>query len=288
MGLLSDAIQAADEYFAPLSKRASAVETARQEAAESLARQSSAYDSDPWTWIEDCVWTKDEADTKRPLKRFPVAGCARCRVYFGAKEGELREATVGPQSDESGHGRPPHVRCPACKGDLAKLAYLENIARRWEKADPPILLVPKSRRMRISWLMVALHTWLAVTHRGAAVFIVSSKEEKSAELVSRCEHILRYVPRVAFRVPGFRVHRRPPRIEFPSLGSQIVGIPEGPDQLRQFTATAIYFDEFGFWKWPRASYAAARPCIEGGGRLTIVSSAAPGFWKSLVSGEVGA
>jgi hypothetical protein len=28
------------------------------------------------------------------------------------------------------------------------------------------------------------------------------------------------------------------------------------------------------------------PCIEGGGRMTIVSSAFPGTWRELVTGEL--
>jgi hypothetical protein len=51
--------------------------------------------------------------------------------------------------------------CPGCGYPPAALTYLETLARQWQAADPPLLLVPKARRMRLTWLFCALHTWLA-------------------------------------------------------------------------------------------------------------------------------
>jgi hypothetical protein len=77
----------------------------------------------------------------------------------------------------------------------------------------------------------------------------------------------------------------PPLLQLDN-GAMLFGVAEGAEQLRQYTATAILADELGTWQWPRAAYTAFKPCVDGGGRLTLLSSAYPGFWAELVRGEV--
>jgi hypothetical protein len=223
------------------------------------------YREDAWAWITECVSTVDELDAGTPIKPFPVAVCPPCGVYLGHRA---------------------RAQCPRCGGRPAPLTYLETIARQWQRGTPPVLLVPKARRMKLTWLSVALHTWLAWRQAHANVFFVSSKEEKSADLVERAAGILARLPEAFCRRPPLRRTDAPPRLTFLETGSQILGVAEGADQLRQFTANAILADEFGTWQHPRGAYAAMLPCIEGGGRMTIVSSAFPGMWRELVTGEL--
>jgi hypothetical protein len=222
------------------------------------------YRRDAWSFVRECVTTVDELDAGTPIKAFPVGVCGGCQRYLGHPDGG---------------------RCPACGGPERPLAYLETLARQWQTGDPALLVVPKARRMRLTWLFVALHVWLAWRQPKANVFFVSSKEEKSAELVERARGILARLPRQL--VGEIKVHHRnaPPEIRLLGNGAKIWGISEGADQLRQYTATAILADEFGHWEWPRNAFTAMRPCIDGGGRLTILSSAYPGFYRELVAGE---
>jgi hypothetical protein len=221
------------------------------------------YQRDAWAWISECVTTVDELDAQTPIKPFPVGVCVPCTRYVGHAQ---------------------RAACPRCGARPAPLAYLETLTRQWQSATPPLLIVPKARRMRLSWLFVALHTWGALHWPHAKIFIVSSKEDKSAELVERAHGILARVPEVG---GGGRVVARraaPPTIELDN-GATITGVAEGASQLRQFTATAILADEFGHWMQPRETFSAMRPTIDGGGRLTIVSSAYPGTFAELVRGE---
>ena len=73
---------------------------------------------------------------------------------------------------------------------------------------------------------------------------------------------------------------------FPASESEIVGVGEGPDQLRQHTLSAIFADELAFWDRAFDTYVACRPTIEGGGRFTGVSTPGPGFFKSLVMDQI--
>ena len=222
------------------------------------------YRAEAWSFIRECVTTVDELDPVTPIKAFPVGVCRGCQRYLGSAE---------------------ETRCLRCGRGGEPLAYLEMLARQWQSGEPALLVVPKARRMRLTWLFVALHVWLAWSRPKSNVFFVSSKEEKSAELVERARGIMARLP--PDKVVPFKVHHKnsPPEIRLLHNGAKIWGVSEGADQLRQFTATAILADEFGTWEWPRAAFTAMKPSIDGGGQLTILSSAYPGFFRELVAGE---
>ncbi|MCI0527947.1 MAG: hypothetical protein L0Y56_10975, partial [Nitrospira sp.] len=86
----------------------------------------------------------------------------------------------------------------------------------------------------------------------------------------KADFIFRHIPDDSMLKPKMR--RKQNLLEFPGLDSFIMGIPEGENQLRQYTATALMFDEWAFWERPLESLSAAKPCITGGGRLTLVST----------------
>lgn len=161
---------------------------------------------------------------------------------------------------------------------LPNKPYLEAITNYW--MDEKLILIPKSRRMIISWLVSFLHTHLAMFNEGVSVYFVSDKEEKSDELVKRAEFIFKHIPDDKMLKPRFKSSYC--WLEFPGLDSFIHGVAMGADQLRQYTATAIMADEMAFWSLARETYMAAIPTIQGGGRFTGLSSPQIGFFKDLV------
>lgn len=224
--------------------------------------RATAYATDPWAWLAGCVTTVDELDGANPVKPFPTGVCRACARYVGGAV----------------------AQCAVCSGPLVPLTYLRDLARQWATGVPPLLLVPKARRMRMTWLFVALHVWLALQRPHAAIFFVSSKEEKSAELIERAHGILRRLPPEGGGGRLVDAKNNPPRLMLDN-GATLTGVAEGADQLRQYTATAILADEFGTWNWPRAAFSAMKPCLDGGGRMTLLSSAWPGTWAEMVRGE---
>jgi hypothetical protein len=160
--------------------------------------------------------------------------------------------------------------------------WMEVITYEW--LTHLLCLIPKSRRLMLSWLMAFLHLHLAMFNEGVTVFLVSDKEEKSDELVKRCEFILKYIPDDQMLKPQYKGSYC--YLEFPNLHSAIQGVPMGADQLRQYTATAIMADEFAFWSKARETYMASIPTIQGGGRFTAISSPQVGFFKDLVFDQV--
>lgn len=161
--------------------------------------------------------------------------------------------------------------------------YLRLYAKLWEKNK--LIAVPKSRRMTMSWTNIALYLWAAMFQPGRDFAFVSKKEDDSAELVKRAEFIYDHIPEDFIPrslLPQKATRAKPPALIFPEIDSKIQGFPMGADQLRQFTFSGILGDECAFWEEAQRFYTSAIPTIEGGGRMTLISSRSPGYFQRIV------
>ena len=220
---------------------------ARARLRERQRTSSQRYRDDPYKFLTECVWTLDQAT--QSVRRFPD--------YDDPAPGCLC----------SKHG---------CQN------YVHHLSNRWLANKR--YLVPKSRRVLVSWTMVALHCWLARFFPGTTVAFVSRKQglndsEGAAELVRRVKFIEEHLP-VEIEPVAFQYNFA--RLKYPAIGSEIIGVAQGADQLRQHGLTAIFADEMAFWELAHETYSASLPTLEGGGRFTGVSSANPGFFKQAV------
>lgn len=224
-----------------------AEETALRARARLRSLQKSAserYRDDPYKFLVECVWTLDQAT--QSVRRFPDIADSECSCEWRCKN------------------------------------YLAHLINRWLREKR--LLVPKSRRVMVSWVMVALHCWLARFFPGSSIAFVSRKQglndsEGAAELVRRVKFIEEHLP-VEVEPVAFQYNFA--RLKYPAIGSEIIGFAQGADQLRQYTLTAIFADEMAYWELAHDTYSASLPTLEGGGRFTGVSSANPGFFKQAV------
>lgn len=160
--------------------------------------------------------------------------------------------------------------------------YLEHTVRVWQRE--PILAIPKSRRMVATWLMIALHLHKALFFPRSAVFVQSKKEEDSDFLLGPHRMLFIYHNLPPY-IPWPRVKKKYANLAFDN-GSYVKGIAQGADQLRQYTASAILCDEMAFWEDAEATWASLKPTIQGGGKVTMVSSAQPGFFQRIVEGRL--
>lgn len=155
-----------------------------------------------------------------------------------------------------------------------------------------LIAVPKSRRMTMSWTCIALVLWDVLFHKGKMWAFVSKKEEDSAELVSRAKFIYDHIPKDKIpsallpKLEAGKMLKSPPQLYFPDINSKIQGFPMGADQLRQFTFSGIFGDECAFWEVAQKFYASAKPTIDGGGSMILVSSRAPGFFKKIIFDQI--
>lgn len=163
----------------------------------------------------------------------------------------------------------------------AHFDYLKIYHKIWE--TEPFLAIPKSRRMFMSWDNLVLHLWDAMWHSGRNIAFVSKKEDDADELLSKCEFILKNIHRTGFPqelIPKWK--RTFCELSFPEMDSRIGAYPQGADQLRMHTFSRIMADEAAFWDKAKEMYSGAIPTLEGGGKMTMISSPAPGFFKDLV------
>lgn len=147
----------------------------------------------------------------------------------------------------------------------------------------PLLAVPKSRRMTMSWTTIGLIVWDSIFHSSRSWAMVSKKEDDADELVKRAKFIFEKIPE--HKIPRDmlpKIITKKCYLEFSEMYSKIQGFPQGADQLRQFTFSGIFGDESAFWEDAQAFYSASFPTIDGGGQMVLVSSPFPGFFKKLV------
>lgn len=159
--------------------------------------------------------------------------------------------------------------------------YLKLYYKIWQRER--LLAVPKSRRMFFSWATLILYLHDTMFNIGRQQAVVSKKEDDADQLIERMEFILKNLPKNIIPpelIPRWK--RTFCSLEFPDIDSRITGFPSGADQLRSYAASGILGDESAFWPDAEKMYSAAFPVIETKGRMTMISSAAPGFFERLV------
>lgn len=141
--------------------------------------------------------------------------------------------------------------------------------------NEPLVGIPKSRRMMISWLLSAYFVHSARYQPNSAIFYMSETEQKSAFAVDkRCKFIEENLRGPEFRLPIKTMKTKTGlvgHITYPN-GSYIWALASGGDVLRQYTATKIFLDECEFQDEAPAVVRAALPMVENGAQLILASS----------------
>jgi len=157
--------------------------------------------------------------------------------------------------------------------------FAERICRAWQ--DNNKIAIVKSRQVMMSWLMVALHFWLAFFHRAALCFFVSKKEEDADTLLDRARVIYDNLPEPWKRANP--ISQKYCEISFPKFKSRIRALPSGTDQIRMHTSSAIFLDEAAFQDNQRENFTAAFPSVRRGGKITAVSTPnGPNYFAEII------
>jgi hypothetical protein len=150
-----------------------------------------------------------------------------------------------------------------------------------------LLAIVKHRRMVMTWTCCAMLLWDAMFHEGRFNVLLSKKEEDADELVRRCKFIYDQIPKEVMPVKP-DVQLKYTELRFPEIDSVIKGFPQGADQLRQYTCSRIVADEMAFWPQARQSFVSMKPTIEGGGKIVLLSTRYPGFFREIIEDTVEA
>lgn len=151
--------------------------------------------------------------------------------------------------------------------------YLTELIDLWLTSD--YLLVPKSRQMMASWLFVALHLWYMLSAPGRIIFFISKIEGDAGfanqlSLLSRAYFMFERLP--AEMKPPIQTGIKPPVIRAPLLNSEMQGLSQTSDAIRMYSASAVLWDEMAFHENAYKTYAAMIPTIQGGGKITGIST----------------
>ena len=141
--------------------------------------------------------------------------------------------------------------------------------------NEPLVAIPKSRRMMVSWLLSTYFVWCARYQPNSAIFYISETEAKAAFAVDqRCKFIEENLRKPEFRLPIKTIKTKTGlvgKITYPNE-SYIWALASAGDVLRQFTATKIFVDESEFQDEAPAVVRAALPMVENGAQLVLASS----------------
>ena len=158
------------------------------------------------------------------------------------------------------------------------LSYIKLYVRVWEKE--PLIAIPKSRRMKMSWTNVALYTWDTMFHAGRSQAFVSKKEEDSDELVQRSKFIVEHLDPAVIPLDLMPKHEYTyAKLKFPEMESQIQGFPSGANQLRQ----AFFLMSGPFGITPRTLTALPTLRLREGEDLPAFHLEALGFLSAFVT-----
>lgn len=158
--------------------------------------------------------------------------------------------------------------------------YLRLIANDWYTHTSYIL--SKSRQLMATWLMVILHTHACIFRKHINVVFQTKKEDDAdAEMIQRAKFVWD-------NLPSWMKKRCPAKYSyckmiFPRTNSKETGIPAGGDKIRSRNPNYYLSDEFAFQNEAEESYTAALACCH---RITLVSSANPGFMRDLVKDKI--
>ncbi len=158
--------------------------------------------------------------------------------------------------------------------------YLRVIANDW--FIYPKYILTKSRQLMATWLMMILLLHRCLFSSNIKAFCQTKKEDDAdAEMIQRARFVYD-------SLPGWHKKGNPGkysycRMNFPATGSLMRGIPAGGDQIRSHNPNILVSDEFAFQQDAEESYTAALACCK---RITLVSSANPGFLRDLVKDKI--
>jgi hypothetical protein len=148
----------------------------------------------------------------------------------------------------------------------------------------PLMAIEKSRDVMATWLVVAVCTWDAFFHRGRQIIFQSKTSSDSNELIKRANHIYKNQPKFLKSVIKGEYNvgqNRSGELKFPTIDSEILGLPQGPDIIRQLHPSVVFTDETAYHPQAHDTFTALKPTIQHGGSYIGISSANPGWFQAI-------
>jgi hypothetical protein len=218
----------------------------------------------------------------------PLYECLLCKdkaTHFFDKRYDHLKLRHNIIATNEGEARGFYIELPTTRPFPTHLldAYMRPLIESWLKQK--FFCIAKSRDMFATWLIVTLYTWDTLYHKGRQNIFQSEDGSKTLELVQRANFIFKHQPKMLQNIHPAQFgagSSKAGHLRVPSINSELLGFPQGPDQIRQYHPSGTFLDEAAFQQQAGDSFAAIKPAIQQGGRFTAISSANPGWFQLVV------
>lgn len=161
--------------------------------------------------------------------------------------------------------------------------YMPPLIDAWRKSQ--FMAIEKSRDMMATWLIISLFSWDALYHRGRQHIFQSQDAGKTLELVQRAKILYDHQPKFLKEAIGPCIFSKGAgksgELYLLKQESEILGFPQGPDQIRQYHPSGIFQDEAAYQVEAGDAFAAIKPSILSGGKFTAISSANRSWFETI-------
>jgi len=158
----------------------------------------------------------------------------------------------------------------------SRFEYLKVLVEEWQKHR--LLIIPKGRRMMITWTFLGLALWDTMFNTGRLTFIQKLTEKDSEDLLNYVKFIYNHLPEwIRKRHPvkdsksndiGKRLE-----LEFEGTYSVIRAVPQGAKHFRGYYVTGAILDEFRECEEQEEMMASVIPALGETGWVVIISTA---------------
>lgn len=134
------------------------------------------------------------------------------------------------------------------------------------------VIILKARQLGISWLLCAYALAMCLFQRGRVVLAFSRGQLEADELIRRVKVMYERLPHWLKSISPKLIKPNTSDLEW-SNGSRMESLPATEGAGRSLTASLLIMDEFAWMKFATAVYTAAKPTVDNGGQLVILSTA---------------
>lgn len=163
-----------------------------------------------------------------------------------------------------------------CKRFPYHLEYHQDIIEAWHSTNLFICL--KSRQMQLTWSMLGLHLWLALTGADREIYFRRQTMDDAIKLLQDVEYIYDHIPESIWpRELLPEKNAKEGILSFPQINTVMYAVSSGRDKMRGRTPTAVLLDEFTFQDDDSLVYQTLKPSFGGGAKISIVTTPKPLF-----------
>lgn len=161
--------------------------------------------------------------------------------------------------------------------DLPYLAWLVDFL-----LTERVLLVPKSRRVLVTWLVAGYCLWDCQFREGRAVALMNEDFAKAKKMIAM--HSQLYHSQPAWLKSRFPMKESLEKMEFPTRRSSLTAFEQGENVGRMHAFSRIWIDEAQDQRHPGATYKSMMATTRGrtqfvGGQVVYTGTAKQGWWK---------